>query len=74
MVKVILLEYSLLLNPILILRDQQKRQQQLIPLQLVIILQFVASVRRVEMIGIDVAGLPVSSNEILWVECSKCEQ
>ena len=27
-----------------------------------------------EMIGIDVAGLPVSSDEILWVECSKCEQ
>ena len=26
------------------------------------------------MIGIDVAGLPVSSDEILWVECSKCEQ
>ena len=26
------------------------------------------------MIGIDVAGLPVSSEEILWVECSKCEQ
>ena len=26
------------------------------------------------MISIDVAGLPVSSDEILWVECSKCEQ
>ena len=26
------------------------------------------------MIGIDVAGLPVSSDEILWVECCKCEQ
>ena len=26
------------------------------------------------MIGIDVAGLPVSSDQILWVECSKCEQ
>ena len=26
------------------------------------------------MIGIDVAGLPVSSDEILWVEGSKCEQ
>ena len=26
------------------------------------------------MIGIDVAGLQVSSGEILWGECSKCEQ
>ena len=26
------------------------------------------------MIGNDVEGLPVSSDEILWVECSKCEQ
>ena len=26
------------------------------------------------MIGIHVAGLPGSSDEILWVECSKCEQ
>ena len=44
--EVILLENSLLLNPIL--RDQQRRQQQLIPLQLVIVVQSVASVRRVE--------------------------
>ena len=26
------------------------------------------------LIGIDVAVLPVSSDEIIWVECSKCEQ
>ena len=26
------------------------------------------------MIGIDGAGLPLSSYEILWVECSKCQQ
>ena len=26
------------------------------------------------MLGIDVTGLPVSSDEILWVECRKCEQ
>ena len=26
------------------------------------------------MIGIDVAGLLASSDEILWVECSRCEQ
>ena len=26
------------------------------------------------MIGNDVAALLVSSDEILWVECSKCEQ
>ena len=37
---------SLLLNPTL--RDQQKRQQQLIPLQLVIVVQSVVSMGRVE--------------------------
>ena len=46
MVKVIDLENSLLLNPIL--RNQLRRQQQLILIQLVIVVQSVAPVRIVE--------------------------
>ena len=69
-VKVILLENSLLLNSIL----RPTEEARAVDTPASDCCAVCGFSEESGLIGIDVAVLPVSSDEIIWVECSKCEQ